>query len=85
MSYYFTMIFVHMPVIAAVCYLSVYKLIEWNPVNIYLFEVNSRNIRNMCEIFPDLTKNIAESCSGDFIVNFEHILHFFSVFIVDFE
>ena len=32
-----------------------------------------------------VTINTVESRSGAFIVNFEHILHFFSVFIVDFE
>ena len=41
-TYYFTKIFVHLSVIAAVCYFSVHKLIGWDPANIYLFKVNSR-------------------------------------------
>ena len=35
-TYYFTNIFVHLSaVIAAVCYFSIYKLIGWDPANIY--------------------------------------------------
>ena len=30
--------------IAAVCYFSVYKLIEWDPANIYLLKVDSRTL-----------------------------------------
>ena len=45
MSCYFTKIFVHLPVIAAVCYFSVYKLIGWDPANIYLFNVNNRETK----------------------------------------
>ena len=41
---YFTKIFVHLSVIAAVCYFSVYKLIGWDPANIYVFKVNSRTL-----------------------------------------
>ena len=43
-TYYFTKIFVHLSVIAAVCYFSVYKLIEWDPANVYFFKVNSRKL-----------------------------------------
>ena len=42
LSYYFTKIFVHLSVIVAVRYFSVYKLIRWDSANIYLFKVNSR-------------------------------------------
>ena len=68
MSCYFTKIFVHLPVIAAVCYFSVYKLIGWNPANIYLFKVNSINTRKRYEICPKFTINKIESCSGVFTV-----------------
>ena len=37
MSCYFTKIFVHLSVISAVCYFSVYKLKGWDTKNIYLF------------------------------------------------
>ena len=37
-------IFVHLSVIATVCYFSVYKLIGWDPANVYLFKVNSRTL-----------------------------------------
>ena len=35
---YITCIFVHLSVIAAACYFRVYKLIGWDPVNLYLFK-----------------------------------------------
>ena len=66
------------------CYFNVYKFIEWDPPNIYLFKFNSRNTRKSCEICPKLTINAVESRSGMFIVNFEHISHFFSASVVDF-
>ena len=34
MNFYFTNIFVHLQVIAAAFYFSIYKLIGWDPVNI---------------------------------------------------
>ena len=68
MSCYFTKIFVHLPVTAAVCYFSVYKLTGWDPVNIYLFKVNSRNTRKRFDICPKLTINTIESCSGVIII-----------------
>ena len=37
-------IFVHLSVIAVVCYFSVYKLIIRDLANIYLFKVNSRTL-----------------------------------------
>ena len=55
MSCYFIKNFVHLSVIAAVCYFSVYKLIGWDSANIYLFKVNSRNTRKGCEIYPKST------------------------------
>ena len=78
-SYLFTKIFVHLSVITGVCYSSVYKLIGWDPANVYLFDVNSKNTRNMSEICSKLTIKIIESCSCVFIVNFERI---FLVFIL---
>ena len=47
MSCYFANIFVHLLVIAAVCYFNVYNLIDWDLANIYLFKVNSRNTKKM--------------------------------------
>ena len=80
---YFTNNFVHLSVIAAACYFSVYKLIAWNPINIYFFKVISRNTRKRC---PKLTINTVECRSGVLFVNFKHILHYFSsVSIVDFQ
>ena len=46
---YFTMIFVHLPVIETVCSFSVYKLIGWDPVNQYLFKVISKTLEKGVE------------------------------------
>ena len=55
---------------------------------IYSFKVNKRNTRERCEICLKLTIKALERRhgrrSGDFIVNFipfEHIAHFFLVFL----
>ena len=72
MSYHFTKIFVHLPVIAAVCYFSVDKLIGWDPVNIYLFKFNSKNTRKRSEICLKLTINTIESRSDVFTVKCFH-------------
>ena len=68
MNFYFTKVFVHLPVIAAVRYFSVYKLIRWDPPNIYLFNVNSQNTRKRNEIWPKFKTNTIENCSGVFTV-----------------
>ena len=81
MSCYFTKIFVYLLVIAAVCYFSVYKLIGWEPANIYLFKVNSKNTKTWSDVCPKLPINTVEIRSGVFIVNFENYSHFFSVFL----
>ena len=80
MSCYFAKIFVDLLAIAAVCYFNVYELIGWDPANIYLFKVNSRDTDKWGDICPKLPKNTVESHSGVFAVNFEHS-HFFSVFL----
>ena len=80
LSCYFTMIFVNLSVIAAVRYFSIYKLVGWDPLNMYLFNVISKNARKRCRICPKLTINTVESCSGVLIVNFKHISHFFNCF-----
>ena len=72
MSYHFTKIFVHLPVIAAACYFSVDKLIGWDPVNIYLFKFNSKNSRKRYEICLKLTINTIESRSDVFTVQCFH-------------
>ena len=55
-------------------------------VNIYLFKVDNRNTRKRYEICSNLIKKPPEwrhrRRSGVFIVNFEHILHFFLVFLL---
>ena len=77
MSCYLARIFVHLSVISALYYFSVCKLIGWDPASIYLFKGSGRDTIKRCEICSKLTTNTEESCSGVFIVNFEHILHFF--------
>ena len=52
MSCYFTRIFVHLPVIVAVCYFSVHNFIGWDPANIYLFKFSRRNTRKRYELCP---------------------------------
>ena len=60
-----------------------------HPANIYLFKVNNKKIREMCEICSKLTIETPEryqwQWSGVFIVYFEHISHLFCASIVDFE
>ena len=57
-----------------------------NPANIYLFNVKNRNTRKGCEICSKLTiktpKRDQQPRSGVFNVNFEHISHFFVVFLL---
>ena len=43
---------------------NVYKLIDWDPANIYLFKVNSRNSKKWSDICPKLPINTVESRSG---------------------
>ena len=50
-TYYFTKIFVHLSVIAAVCYFSIYKLIVRDPANVYFFKVNSRTLEKGVNFF----------------------------------
>ena len=56
------------------------------PVNIYLFRSNNRNNKKRCKICSKLTKKTPERNhwhrSGGLIVNFEHMLHFFLVFLL---
>ena len=57
-----------------------------NPADVYLFKVNNRNIRKICETCSKLTIKTPERRhwrrSGVFIVNFEHILQLFLVFLL---
>ena len=57
-----------------------------HPANVYLFKVNNRNTRKRCEICSKLTIKTTERShwrrSGVFIVNFEHIAHFFLMFLL---
>ena len=82
---YFIKIFGHLPVIAAACYFSVYKLIGWDKVNLYLFKVTSKNTRKRCGIYPKFTRNTVEICSAVLFVNFKDISKFFSFSVVDFK
>ena len=81
MSCYFSKIFVHVSLITAVCYFSIYKLIYhpigWDPENISVFNVSRKSIRKRCGICPQLKINTLQLCSGAFIVNSEHISHIF--------
>ena len=56
------------------------------PANIYLLKVRNWNIRKRCEICSKLTIKAPERRqwrhSGVLIVNFEHISHFFLVFLL---
>ena len=73
---YFSKIFVHLSIIAARCYFSIYQLTGWDPANIKLFKIDSRNTRKICKICQELTINTIESRSAVFVVKFEHISHF---------
>ena len=50
--------------------------------NIYLLIVNNSNIRKRCEICSKLRIKTPERRSSFLIVNFEHISHFFLVFVL---
>ena len=80
-SCFFNKFFLHLSVIAVVCYL----LTVWDPANIYLFKLNSRNSRKRCEMCPELTINTAESRSGVLLSTLNIFHTFLSVIIVDFE
>ena len=85
MSWYFTKIFVHLSVNAAVCSFSFYKLLGWDPAKLCSFKVNSINTRKKSGICPKLTiKGVESRYYSVFISNFEEIVPFFRVFIVDF-
>ena len=73
---YFAKIFVHLSVIVAVCFFSIYKLIGWGPVNLYLFKVITRYTRKRCGICSTWLINTVESHSGDLFVNFKYISQF---------
>ena len=60
-----------MLVIAAVCSFSAYKVIGWDPAKTTCSKPTTEILK--CEICSELTINTVESCSGVFIVNFEHI------------
>ena len=59
-------------------------MIEAAQLSIYLFKVNNRNTKKGCEICSKLTIKTLERRQwrrcDEFIVNFEHISHFFLVF-----
>ena len=57
------------------------------PANIYLFKVNKSNTRKKCEICSNLTIKTPEQRNwcrrfSVFIVHFEHVSHFFPVFLL---
>ena len=55
------------------------------PAGIYLFKVNIKNTRIMCEICSELTIKTSQQCqycSGIFIVNFEQISHIAQVVLL---
>ena len=58
---------------------------DW-PAGTYMLKVNNRNNRTRYEICSKLTIKISERrqwrCCGVFIINFEHISHLVSVFLL---
>ena len=58
----------------------------WNPGNFCLAKLNNRNTRKRCKICSKLSLKTPERrqwcLSSVFIVNFEHILHHFLVFLL---
>ena len=80
-SCYFPRIFVHLPVIVAVCYFSVHNLIVRDPANIYLFKFNSRKTRKRREICPKLTINTMESRSDVFTVQCFYCWHWIGKYL----
>ena len=88
LMYYFSMklqlpwVFKRMPLSVGIIILKIVSF----PAGSYLLKVNNRNTETWGEICPKLTIKAPErhrwSCSGVFIVNFEHISHFFLVFLV---
>ena len=69
----------------AVCSFSVYKLIVWDPANVYLSKVNSINARKKCEICQKSTKNSRKSIWWRYCQLWTYFVSFSSVSIVDFE
>ena len=60
-----------------------FSLTEVKTANIYLSKFNHRNTRKMCKIGSKLVvKTLERRRSGVFTVNFEHISHFFLVFLL---
>ena len=59
--------------------------VNWhnNPAGNYMFKVNNRKTRTICEICSELTIKIPDwRRSGIFIVNFKHISHLVLVFLL---
>ena len=57
-----------------------------DPANKYMLnKVNNRNTKKRCEICSKLTIKTQKQCqwcrSGAFIINFEYISHFFTLFL----
>ena len=56
------------------------------PANIYIFKINNRKTRKMCEICPKLTIKATERRqgrrSGVFIINVEHFSRLFLVLLL---
>ena len=82
MSLYFTKMFVHLSVNAALPYFSFYKLKVWDPANIYLFKFNNRNTKKRCEIYPKLTLKKVEKRSYVSFDNFKIFDIFSNVSII---
>ena len=82
MSCYFTKIFAPLVTTAAINHFNVYKLIGCDSGNIYLFKVNIETLQKKSEICTKSTIKTVECRSGVIIVNFEHILPFFLVFLL---
>ena len=84
--FYITKIFVHLSVIAAVCYFSVNKLIGWDPENIYLFKVSYRTLEEGVNNMTKVNNKKSRKSFWCLYCKFLTLFHtFFSVSIVDFE
>ena len=55
-------------------------MLGWDPANIYLFKVNSKNTKRWSDVCPKLSISIVVIRSGVFIVDFENNFTFFQCF-----
>ena len=66
MSCHFTKIFVNLLMLAAASNFNFYRLMRWNPANIYLLKVNSKNTRKRCKKVWSMFKVNNKNCRTSF-------------------